>query len=371
MQGGMPQGGFNQNAGTMGMGGAFGMVGNLAAKAGVEHLSAADLLTPPTAQILRLPDGQKVTIPFPPSPPEAPLEIDAGEIRAAAIIDHSEDILAVLGKLSGNRSAAKTLQSFAKSEHLDKNFLKEWQQDPEKFDQFLQDHANDPGLAKLITLIQKDHEGGQIFKEIADDIDASLQAYNDEVTQYEADYAQYQQAFTDHLSLMKSEILPQLSASGLISGDQLDHLLSNLADQGGAIDFSQVAPQALFVDDGSGDDSTVASPDQGDAGQAGDEDGSSDGSSDGANFTTTDQGDSSEGDPVDVVDDGSANDSWGGGDAGSDSVDSGDSDSSSSDFLANFMASLADDAATDESGGSSDESWDDPSTDSTTDSSNN
>jgi hypothetical protein len=339
----------------MGMGGAFGMVGNLAAKAGIEHLSGSDLLTPPTAQILRLPDGQKVTIPFPPSPPDAPLEIDAGEIRAAAIIDHSEDILGVLGKLAGNRSAAKTLQSFAKSEHLDKNFLAAWQKDPEKFDQFLQDHANDPGLAKLITLIQKDHEGGQIFKEIAADIDDSLQTYNDEVTQYESEYAQYQQAFTDHLSLMKSEILPQLSASGLITGDQLDHLLSNLADQGGAIDFSQVAPQALFVDDGSGDDSTVSPPDQGDS--------TGDSTGDSANLIANDQGAGTEEDSVDVVDDGAADDTWGSGDAGSDSVDSGGSDSSSDDFLASFMASLEDDPATD---GSSDPATDgssDPATD--------
>lgn len=356
MQGGMPQGGFNQTSGNMGMGGAFGMVGNLAAKAGVEHLSAADLLTPPTAQVVRLPGGHTVSIPFPPTPPDAPLEVDAGEIRASAMIDHSGDILGVLGKLSSNRSASKTLQSFAKSEHLDKNFLASWQKDPEKFDQFLQDHANDPGLAKLISLIQKDHDGGQIFKDISAQIDDSLKAYNDDVTQYESEYAQYQQAFTDHMTLMKSEILPQLSASGLISGDQLDHLLTNLADQGGAIDFSQVAPDALVLDDGSGDASNISPADQGDGG--------GDGADGGANFTSSDQGDGTEEESVDVVDDGSANDTWGSGDASSNSVDSGESDSGSSDFLASFMASLADDPATD---GSSE----DVSSDSASDSTNN
>ncbi|MCX6452616.1 MAG: hypothetical protein NT174_06025, partial [Actinobacteria bacterium] len=301
-QGGMHQGGMQQGQGIMGMGGAMGMVGNLAPKAGMERLSATDLLTVPTAQILRLPDGQKISIPFPPTPPDAPLEIDAGAIRASAIMDHSEDILGVLSRLSTGRSAAKALQAFAKAEHLDKNFIKQWEKDPDKFDQFLEDHANDPGLSKIITLIQKDHEGGQIFKEIADDIDASLKEYNDDVTQYETEYAQYQQDFEDHMTLMQSEILPQISASGLISGDQMDDLISNLADQGGAIDFSQIAPDAL-VEDGSEDS------DQGDMG----DDGNSDGSS---------------------------NNSWGS-DSDSDvAADEGSGDSSSNDFMATFTANL-------------------------------
>jgi hypothetical protein len=343
MQGGMPnmQGGMpNMQGGMpnmqMAAGGALGMMGNLAPKAGMEHMSATDLLTAPTAQVLRLPDGHTVSIPFPPTPPDAPFAVNAGEIRAAAIIDHSGDILGVLGKLSGNRDAAKTLASFAKSEHLDKNFLKEWQKDPEKFDQFLQDHANDPGLAKLITLIQKDHEGGQIFKEIAADIDVSLKAYNDDVTQYETEYAQYQQAFTDHMSLMKTEILPQLSASGLISGEQLDHLLTNLVDQGGAIDFAQVAPGALVVDGGSGDNSDFAPANQGNAG-------------DDESSHTQDMGDADTG-------------SWGNADDGSAAVDSSAGDSSSNDFLASFNAMLADDSPSDASADSS-EGWSDGSTD--------
>lgn len=284
------------------MAGAMGMMGNLAPKAGMEHLSATDLLTVPTAQVLRLPDGQKISIPFPPTPPDAPLEIDAGEIRASALMDHSEDILGVLSRLSTGRSGAKALQSFAKAQHLDKNFLKQWEKDPEKFEQFLEDHANDPSLGKIITLIQKDREGGEIFKEIAADIDESLKEYNDEVTQYETEYAQYQQDFEDHMALMQNEILPQISASGLISSDQMDNLISNLADQGGAIDFSQVAPDAL-VEDGS-DDS-----DQGDVG----DDGNSDDSS---------------------------TNSWGSGSESGDAGDGGSGDSSSNDFMAAFMATL-------------------------------
>jgi len=194
------------------------------------------------------------------------------------------------------------LQAFAKAEHLDKNFIKQWEKDPDKFEQFLEDHANDPGLSKIITLIQKDHEGGQIFKEIADDIDASLKEYNDDVTQYETEYAQYQQDFEDHMTLMQSEILPQLSASGLISSDQMDDLISNLADQGGLIDFSQVAPNAL-VEDGS-DDS-----DQGDAVDGGNADDSS-------------------------------NNSWGSDSDSDDAADAGAGDSSSNDFMASFMATL-------------------------------
>ncbi|PHX75434.1 MAG: hypothetical protein CK545_05005, partial [Actinobacteria bacterium] len=299
-QGGMQQGGMQQGQGNMGMGAAMGMVGNLAPKAGMEHLSATDLLTVPTAQILRLPDGQKISIPFPPTPPDAPLEIDAGEIRASAFMDHSDDILGVLSRLSTGRSAAKTLQAFAKAQHLDKNFLKQWEKDPEKFEQFLEDHANDPGLGKIIKLIQKDHEGGQIFKEIAADIDESLKEYNDDVTQYETEYAQYQQDFEDHMALMQSEILPQISASGLISSGQMDDLISNLEDQGGAIDFSQIAPDAL-VEDGS-DDS-----DQGGVG----EDGNTDGSS------TNSWGSDSDSDPA---------------------ADEGSGDSSSNDFMATLDA---------------------------------
>jgi len=99
-QGGMQQGGMQQGQGNMGMAGAMGMMGNLAPKAGMERLSATDLLTVPTAQVLRLPDGQKISIPFPPTPPDAPLEIDEGAIRASALMDHSEDILEVLTRLS-------------------------------------------------------------------------------------------------------------------------------------------------------------------------------------------------------------------------------------------------------------------------------
>ena len=301
-QGGMQQGGMQQGQGIMGMGGAMGMMGNLAPKAGMERLSATDLLTVPTAQILRLPDGQKISIPFPPTPPDAPLEIDAGEIRASAFMEYSEDLLGVLSRLSTGRSGAKALQSFAKAQHLDKNFLKQWEKDPEKFEQFLEDHANDPSLGKIITLIQKDREGGEIFKEIAADIDESLKEYNDEVTQYETEYAQYQQDFEDHMALMQSEILPQISASGLISSDQMDDLISNLEDQGGAIDFSQVAPDAL-VEDGSEDS------DQGDMGD--------DGNSDGSN-----------------------NDSWGSGSDSDVAADEGSGDSNSNDFMATFTANL-------------------------------
>jgi hypothetical protein len=301
-QGGMQQSGMQQGQGNMGMAGAMGMMGNLAPKAGMERLSATDLLTVPTAQVLRLPDGQKISIPFPPTPPDAPLEIDEGAIRASALMDHSEDILEVLTRLSSGRSAAKTLQSFAKAQGLNKNFLKQWEKDPEKFEQFLEDHANDPSLGKIITLIQKDREGGEIFKEIAADIDESLKEYNADVTQYETEYAQYQQDFEDHMALMQSEILPQISASGLISPDQMDNLMSNLADQGGAIDFSQVAPDAL-VEDGS-DDS-----DQGDMGD-------------------------------DSNTDGSSTNSWGSDSDSGDAGDEGSGDSSSNDFMASFMATL-------------------------------
>jgi len=307
-QGGMQQGGMQQGQGNMGMAGAMGMMGNLAPKAGVERLSATDLLTVPTAQVLRLPDGQTISVPFPPTPPDAPLEIDEGAIRASALMDYSEDILEVLTRLSTGRSAAKTLQSFAKAQGLNKNFLKQWEKDPEKFEQFLEDHANDPSLGKIITLIQKDREGGEIFKEIAADIDESLKEYNADVTQYETEYAQYQQNFEDHMALMQSEILPQISASGLISPDQMDNLMSNLADQGGAIDFSQVAPDAL-VEDGS-DDS-----DQGDFGG----DGNSEDSS---------------------------TNSWGSGNDSGDAGDAGSGDSSSNDFLASFAATLEADGST-------------------------
>jgi hypothetical protein len=195
-----------------------------------------------------LPDGHTVTVPFPPAAPEAPLEVDPAEIRAAAMIDHADDILKVLGALASNKSAAKTLQAFAKSEHLPKNFVVEWQKHPEKFEEFIQNHAGDPNLGKITMLMQKDHEGAQIVKDIAADIDSSLQSYNDEVTQYEAEYEQYQQAFMEHMNMMKSEILPQLTAAGIIPAAQAEHLMAGLAGNGGAIDFSQVAPNALVQD---------------------------------------------------------------------------------------------------------------------------
>ena len=226
-------------------GAAMSAVGQMAPKQGVEHMSAADLLTVPTAQVLRLPDGHTVTIPFPPSPPDAPLEVNPAEIRSAAMLDHASDILGVLGGLASNKAAAKTLQSFGKSEHLPKNFVENWQKHPDNFEQFLKDHAGDPNLGKIVTLMQHDHQGAQVFKDISAEIDSSLKTYNDDVTQYEAEYAQYQQAFTDHLSLMKSEILPQLTAAGIIPAAQADQLIAHLAGNGGAIDFSQVAPDSL------------------------------------------------------------------------------------------------------------------------------
>jgi len=110
------------------------------------------------------------------------------------------------------------------------------------------------------------------------------------------------------MALMQSEILPQISASGLISPDQMDNLMSNLADQGGAIDFSQVAPDAL-VEDGS-DDS-----DQGDMGD-------------------------------DSNTDGSSTNSWGSDSDSGDAGDEGSGDSSSNDFLASFAATLEADGST-------------------------
>jgi hypothetical protein len=165
------QGGIQQGIGNM-VGAAMSAVGQMAPKQGVEHISAADLLTVPTAQVLRLPDGHTVTVPFPPAAPEAPLEVDPAEIRAAAMIDHADDILKVLGALASNKSAAKTLQAFAKSEHLPKNFIVEWQKHPEKFEEFIQNHAGDPNLGKITMLMQKDHEGAQVVKDIAADIAA-------------------------------------------------------------------------------------------------------------------------------------------------------------------------------------------------------
>jgi hypothetical protein len=88
----------------------------------------------------------------------------------------------------------------------------------------------------------------------------------------------------------------------------MDDLISNLADQGGAIDFSQIAPDAL-VEDGSEDS------DQSGVG----DDGNSDGSS---------------------------NNSWGSDSDSDDAADEGSGDSSSNDFMASFTAALDSDGPT-------------------------
>jgi len=329
MQGMQPGMQGMQGMGNIG-GPAMPMMTQMAPKEGVEHISAADLLTVPTAQVLRLPDGHTVTVPFPPTPPEAPLEVDPAEIRATAMIDHAADILKVLGGLASNKSAAKTLQSFAKSEHLPKNFVQDWQKHPEKFEAFIQSHAGDPNLGKITTLMQKDHEGAQVVKDIAADIDSSLQSYNDEVTQYEAEYEQYQQAFMEHLTTMKSEILPQLVAAGVIPEAQANHLMANLADNGGSIDFSEVAPDALVQESdgpiqGTGDNSTDDGIEVDDSGLAVDDGGATD-------FTQV-----AAGSPDAPAQDSTAPSGDGGG----------------SDFLASFMATLNSDSDQSSSGSAS------------------
>jgi len=319
--------------GNMG-GPAMPIMAQMAPKEGVEHISAADLLTVPTAQVLRLPDGHTVTVPFPPAPPEAPLEINPAEIRSAAMLDHSADILKVLGGLAGNKSAAKTLQSFAKSEHLPKNFVQDWQKHPEKLDDFIQNHASDPNLGKILSLMEHDHVGAQVFKDVAADIDNNLKSYNDEVSKYEADYSQYQQAFTDHMTMMKSEILPQLVAAGVIPEAQANHLMANLADNGGSIDFSQVAPDALVQpSDGT----------------------SQDGSGTDGGIVVTDESGNDGSSQVASPDDPQGYDSTGQGSAGSDQpLASGAGDSGGSDFLTSFMATLnADGSSSNSAGGDS------------------
>jgi hypothetical protein len=274
-----------------------------------------------------------VTVPFPPAPPEAPLEINPAEIRSAAMLDHSADILKVLGGLAGNKSAAKTLQSFAKSEHLPKNFVQDWQKHPEKLDDFIQNHASDPNLGKILSLMEHDHVGAQVFKDIAADIDNNLKSYNDEVSKYEADYSQYQQAFTDHMTMMKSEILPQLVAAGVIPEAQANHLMASLADNGGSIDFSQVAPDALVQpSDGT----------------------SQDGSGTDGGIVVTDESGNDGSSQVASPDDPQGYDATGQGSAGSDQpLTSGSGDSGGSDFLTTFMATLNADSEHSASGSAS------------------
>jgi len=181
--------------------------------------------------------------------------------------------------------------------------------------------------------MEHDHVGAQVFKDIAADIDNNLKSYNDEVSKYEADYSQYQQAFTDHMTMMKSEILPQLVAAGVIPEAQANHLMANLADNGGSIDFSQVAPDALVQpSDGT----------------------SQDGSGTDGGIVVTDESGNDGSSQVASPDDPQGYDSTGQGSAGSDQpLASGAGDSGGSDFLTSFMATLNADSDHSSSGSAS------------------
>jgi len=271
-------------------------LGQMAEKADAQQMSAEDLLKGPQAQVLRTPDGHQISIPFPPTPPDPPIELDREEITSQAFGEHADDLLKALNAGAKDKNLARAIQAFG-----GKNALKDWTKNPDKFEELITSNSSDPKVGHLFDLLSHTAAGKSVMAEVMGDIDTALEDYNDSVAEYDKEYEDYQSAFQDHLANMSEHVLPTLAKFGMIDQGQLQHALNSIYESGGVLDVSSVMPDAEIIDgaevsddsSGSGFDYSIfdkQSAEDADSTDDGSEDWGADESSDdsSANLSTSD-----------------------------------------------------------------------------------